>query len=57
MNKITFDQIEMYRQAYESDRTARTMNAAMAKTELTDLAFIPMNAARLRGDFSNYFLT
>lgn len=52
MNKITFDQIEKYREAYESDRTARTMNAAMAKTELTDLAFIPMNAAKLRGDFS-----
>ena len=52
MNKITFDQIENYREAYESDRNARTMNAAMAKTELTYLAFIPMNAARLRGDFS-----
>jgi bleomycin hydrolase len=52
VQELTFEQLERYRQGFESDPAARAANAAMAKTELADLAYIPMNAARLMGDFT-----
>ncbi len=51
MNPITEEMLERYRADYENDRHARTMTAAAAKTELKDLAFLPVSAAKLNGDF------
>ncbi|MEE3383179.1 MAG: C1 family peptidase, partial [Anaerovoracaceae bacterium] len=52
MKELTFEQLNRFREGFEEDRAARTANAAMAKTELADLAYIPMNAARLMGEFT-----
>ena len=52
MKDITFEMLKEYRERCEDDRTVRTLSAAAAKTELGDLAFLPMNAAKLNGDFS-----
>ncbi|MBQ2305527.1 MAG: peptidase C1, partial [Firmicutes bacterium] len=52
MQELTFEQLNRFREGFEEDRAARTANAAMAKTELADLAYIPMNAARLMGEFT-----
>ncbi|MBQ7670533.1 MAG: peptidase C1 [Clostridia bacterium] len=48
---ITEQSIERFRADYRSCANAKTLNAAMAKTELSDLAFVPMAAAKLNGDF------
>ncbi len=52
MKTITPEFLEKCREAYSTDQAAHTLNAAMSKTEYADLAFVPMNAARLNGDFS-----
>lgn len=52
MRPITEELLKDCRNAYAKDRSAHTLNAAMAKTEFADLAYIPMNAAKLKGDFS-----
>ncbi|MCR4672098.1 MAG: C1 family peptidase [Lachnospiraceae bacterium] len=52
MKGLALEQINGFRKFYEEDKAAKTANAAMAKTELADLAYIPMNAAKLGGDFS-----
>ena len=52
MNGITNEMLAAFRNGYESDRTALTNTAACARTELKDLAFLPMSAAKLNGSFS-----
>ncbi len=51
MNALTNEMIERFRAGYEKDSAAKTLNAAMSKTEIADLAFVPMAAAKLNGDF------
>ena len=51
MEKITEELLEKMHRAAESDRQVRTNTAAMAKTELKDLAFLPCEAAKLNGEF------
>lgn len=51
MNALTLAMISEYRRGFESDAFAQTLNAAASKTDLNDLAFIPINAAKLNGDF------
>jgi bleomycin hydrolase len=51
MEKITEELLEKMNKAIRSDRQVRTNTAAMAKTELKDLAFLPVNAAKLNGEF------
>ncbi len=51
MNTLTPELIGKFRAYAANDSTVKTLNAAMAKTELKDLAFIPMNAAKLDGPF------
>ena len=52
MNEITPALLERFR-AREAERTElRTLQAALAKTELKDLAYVPAAAARLNGDFA-----
>lgn len=51
MNTLTPELISKFRQHAAQDASVKALNAAMAKTELKDLAFIPMNAAKLDGPF------
>ncbi|MBR3343004.1 MAG: aminopeptidase [Solobacterium sp.] len=52
MNGITNEMLEAFRSGYENDRAAVTNTAACARSEIKDLAFLPMNAAKLNGSFS-----
>ncbi|MBR4655378.1 MAG: C1 family peptidase [Oscillospiraceae bacterium] len=52
MNEITLELLERFRAQEAGRKELKTLQAAMAKTELKDLAFIPAAAARLNGDFS-----
>ena len=51
MNRITEDMITAFHEAYRADAHAHTLHAAMAKTPVEDLAFVPMQAAKLNGAF------
>lgn len=51
MKDISQELLKKCREGYKMDRAAHTMNAAMAKTPLADLAYIPMNGAKLDGEF------
>lgn len=50
----TIDQtmLEEFRDEFDNDAHARSAQAAAARTEIRDLVFLPMNAAKLNGDFS-----
>ena len=52
MNEITLELLERFRAQEAGRKELKTLQAAMAKTELKDLAFVPAAAARLNGDFS-----
>lgn len=52
MKEISQELLQKCKEGYQKDRAAKTLNAAMAKTPLADLAYIPMNAAKLEGDFT-----
>ena len=52
MRSITEQLLAQCREDYAKDRFAHTLNAAMAKTEYADLAYVSSNAAKLKGDFS-----
>lgn len=49
---ITAQMIERFQKNYEKDKTAKTFTAAAAKTVLSDVAFSPMDAAKLENSFS-----
>lgn len=51
MKELNFEQLNAYRSVYDADQNAHTLNAAMAKTDLKELAFVPTNAAKLNGAF------
>lgn len=51
MSQITEDMLKAWHDAYEQDEQAHVLNGAEAGTELKDLAYVPMNAAKLNGDF------
>ena len=52
MKGITMDQLERFRNRESGRKEIRTLQAALAKTEIKDLAFVPSEAAKLNGDFS-----
>ena len=49
---ITTEMIGKFHEKCAEDAAVYTLGAAMAKTEMKDLAFVPMNAAKLSGEFS-----
>ena len=51
MSDITEEMLDEFRSRYASDREARVLSAAMAKTDMADLAYVPASAALLRGAF------
>ncbi len=52
MKDITKELLERFRAEAAERKELRTLQAAMAKTELKDLAFVPEAAAKLNGDFA-----
>ena len=52
MNRLNEEMLEEFRAAYENDLQAKRAAAACARTEIKDLVFLPMEAAKLNGDFS-----
>ena len=48
---ITQEQIRRFHALYRQDRNAQALTAAMAGTDINDLAFVPVNAAKLNGAF------
>lgn len=52
MKEITTELLERFRAEEAGRKELKTLHAAMARTELKDLAFVPAAAARLNGDFS-----
>jgi bleomycin hydrolase len=52
MNKLTEEMLDQFRRDYESDPAAKSAAAACARTEIKDLVFLPMEAAKLSGDFT-----
>ncbi len=52
MKEITKELLERFRAEAAERKEIRTLQAAMAKTELKDLAFVPEAAAKLNGDFA-----
>ena len=48
---ITHEQIRRFHALYRQDRNAQALTAAMAGTDINDLAFVPVNAAKLNGAF------
>ena len=52
MKEITKELLERFRAEAAERKELRTLQAAMAKTELKDLAFVPEAAAKLNGDFA-----
>ena len=46
------EQLERFRNRESGSKEIRTLHAALAKTEIKELAFVPSEAAKLNGDFS-----
>lgn len=49
---ITAEMIHRFKAEYDADRHAKVLTAAASKTPLSDLAFSPMDAARMENSFS-----
>lgn len=52
MNSITKEMLAGFQKAYDADRHAHALNAAAAKTDIAELAYVPSEAAKLNGEFS-----
>lgn len=52
MKELSLEMIDRFHEAYAEAEDAKVLNSAMAKTRFADLAFVPMNAAKLNGDFA-----
>ena len=52
MNEISLALLERFRAREAERKELKTLQAAMAKTELKDLAYVPAAAAKLNGDFA-----
>ena len=54
IDMYTIDQslLEEFRNEFDQDENAKNAQAACARTEIKDIVFLPLNAARLNGDFS-----
>lgn len=52
MKEITHDMLAQFRTAYEADGQAQVLHSALAKTDMADLAYVPVAGARLQGAFS-----
>ena len=52
MKEINDTLLKEFRAAYDRDAAARTLNSALAKTDLADLSFVPMQAALHQGPFA-----
>ena len=51
MRSVTAKELAAFRESVSRDPSVEILGAAMAKTSMADMAFIPMEAARLSGEF------
>ncbi len=51
MQPITEALLDRFREKGKEDPARKTLQAATARTELAELAYVPMQAAKLKGDF------
>ena len=51
MGTITKELLNRYRKNVKKDEKIPVLNAAMARTEIKDLAYLPTKAAKLNGEF------
>lgn len=52
MKDITEDLLQQFQSDYEADKPAQVLHAALAKTDMADLAYVPEAGAKLKGAFS-----
>ena len=52
MNEITLELLERFRAQEAARPVLKTLHAAMSKSDIKDLAYVPAAAAKLNGDFS-----
>ena len=52
MRTINEEMLKAFRQNFENDPHAKSAQAACARTEIKDLVYLPMEAAKLNGEFS-----
>ena len=52
MREITEKNLNSWKEAYKKDAFSHTLNAAMSKSELSDIAYVPANAVKLEGEFA-----
>ncbi len=51
MKEITNDMLAQFRASYDADRQAQVLHSALAKTDMAELAYVPVAGARLKGAF------
>ena len=52
MKEITNDMLAQFRASYDTDGQAQVLHSALAKTDMAELASVPVAGARLKGAFS-----
>ena len=52
MKEITNDMLAQFRASYDADGQAQVLHSALAKTDMAELAYVPVAGARLKGAFS-----
>ncbi len=52
MKEITKDMLAQFRASYDADRQAQVLHSVLAKTDMANLAYVPVAGARLKGAFS-----
>lgn len=51
MKEITKDMLAQFRASYDADRQAQVLHSVLAKTDMANLAYVPVAGARLKGAF------
>ena len=52
MPSLTKDILRQFRSSFDADRESHVLQAALAKTGLAELSFVPTEAAKLKGAFT-----
>ena len=52
MQGISIELLDKMKENVVKDHNVKTLNATMAKGEYADLAYVPLNGAKLNGDFA-----
>jgi bleomycin hydrolase len=52
MKELTSELLAQFRDEYQKDASAKVLQSALAKTDMADLAYLPVEGAKLKGAFS-----